>query len=245
MEYSHDHIIPYGAEGDKSQQVEKMFNNIAPAYDRLNYTLSLGIDHYWRRKAINRLKPVKPKRILDVATGTGDFAILACKRLKPDYLLGIDISDGMMEVAKKKSARARLERQVFFAHEDCTCLSMASCSFDAVTVAFGIRNFEGLDKGLQEMCRVLKPGGHLVILELSTPHHFPMKQLYSLYSKTVIPLIGRLISKDNSAYTYLPQSIAACPQGAEMQRVIKQAGFSEVRYETLTFGICTLYEAIK
>ena len=245
MEYRHDHIIPYGAEGDKSQQVEKMFNNIAPAYDRLNYTLSLGIDHYWRRKAINSLKRVKPKRILDVATGTGDFAILACKKLEPENLLGIDISDGMMEVGREKVGRCGLQERIVFKHEDCTCLSLPDNSFDAVTVAFGIRNFEGLDKGLQEMCRVLKPGGHLVILELSTPRHFPMKQLYSLYSKTVIPLIGRLISKDNSAYTYLPQSIAACPQGAEMQQVISHAGFSKVRYEALTFGICTLYEAIK
>ena len=245
MEYNHDHITPYGTEGEKSQQVEQMFDNIAPAYDKLNYTLSLGIDHYWRRKAINSLKAYKPQQMLDVATGTGDFAILACKRLHPQTLLGIDISDGMMEVGKRKVKAAGLDKQIVFAHEDCTNLSLKSDTYDAVTVAFGIRNFANLDKGLEDMCRVLKPGGHLVILELSNPQHFPMKQLYNLYAKTVIPLIGKLVSKDGQAYNYLPQSIEACPQGAMMQEVISRAGFKEVSFEPLTFGICTMYSATK
>ena len=230
MAYPQEHIKPYGNDGKKSEQVEEMFDNIAPAYDKLNHTLSMGIDRSWRKKAINALRPFNPRRIMDVATGTGDFAILACRELQPDTLIGTDISEGMM---------------ISFAREDCTSLSFADESFDAVTVAFGIRNFDGLDKGLSEMCRVLVPGGHLVILELSTPDRFPMKQLFTVYSKVVIPLLGKCISKDNSAYTYLPQSIRAFPQGEIMQGVIRKAGFSEVRFKRLTFGICTLYIAKK
>ena len=218
MDYPQEHIKPYGNDGKKSEQVEEMFDNIAPAYDKLNHTLSMGIDRSWRRKAIKYLRPFRPRRIMDVATGTGDFAILACRELQPDSL---------------------------FVREDCTSLSFADESFDAVTVAFGIRNFEGLDKGLSEMCRVLKTGGHLVILELSTPDRFPMKQLFTIYSKVVIPLLGKCISKDNSAYTYLPESIRAFPQGEVMQEVIRKAGFSEVHFKRLTFGICTLYVATK
>lgn len=245
MDYPQEHIKPYGKDGKKSEQVEEMFNNIAPAYDRLNHTLSMGIDRSWRRKAIDTLRPFRPHRMLDVATGTGDFAILACRELQPDSLIGTDISEGMMEVGRKKVAQAHLSDKITFAREDCTCLSFADGSFDAVTVAFGIRNFEGLDKGLSEMCRVLVPGGHLVILELSTPDRFPMKQLFTIYSKVVIPLLGKLISKDNSAYTYLPQSIRAFPQGEVMQNVIRQAGFTQVSFKRLTFGICTLYIARK
>lgn len=182
---------------------------------------------------------------MDVATGTGDFAILACRELAPQQLIGTDISEGMMDVGRKKVKAAGLEGKVTFSREDCTALSFASDTFDAVTVAFGIRNFEDLDKGLSEMCRVLKPGGHLVILELSTPEKFPMKQLFGVYSKVVIPLLGKFISKDRSAYTYLPDSIRAFPQGEVMQRVIGRAGFKQVMFKRLTFGICTLYFAEK
>lgn len=245
MDYPQESIKPYNKEGKKSELVEEMFDNIAPAYDKLNHTLSMGIDRCWRKKAIRTLRPFHPKRMMDVATGTGDFAILACRELQPDSLTGIDISEGMMNVGREKVKQARLSDKITFAREDCTCLSFADGSFDAVTVAFGIRNFEGLDKGLSEMCRVLTPGGHLVILELSTPDRFPMKQLFGIYSKVVIPLIGKCISKDNSAYTYLPQSIRAFPQGEVMQEVIRKAGFSEVRFKRLTFGICTLYTAKK
>ncbi len=222
-----------------------MFNHIAPTYDQLNHTLSMGIDRSWRRKAIHTLRPYHPQQILDIATGTGDFAILACRELQPQFLIGADISEGMMEVGREKVQQAGLADKVSFAREDCTALSFADATFDAVTVAFGVRNFEYLDIALGEMCRVLRPNGHLVILELSTPDRFPMKQLFTLYSKVVMPLIGKLISKDNSAYTYLPESIRAFPQGEVMQRSIRNAGFSQVRFRRLTFGICTLYVATK
>lgn len=245
MDYPQEHIKPYGEEGTKAVQVERMFNHIAPTYDQLNHTLSMGIDRSWRRKAIHTLRPYHPQQILDIATGTGDFAILACRELQPQFLIGADISEGMMEVGREKVQQAGLADKVSFAREDCTALSFADATFDAVTVAFGVRNFEHLDIALGEMCRVLRPNGHLVILELSTPDRFPMKQLFTLYSKVVMPLIGKLISKDNSAYTYLPESICAFPQGEVMQRSIRNAGFSQVRFRRLTFGICTLYVATK
>lgn len=245
MDYPQEHIKPYGEEGTKAVQVERMFNHIAPTYDQLNHTLSMGIDRSWRRKAIHTLRPYHPQQILDIATGTGDFAILACRELQPQSLIGADISEGMMEVGREKVQQAGLADKVSFAREDCTALSFADAMFDAVTVAFGVRNFEHLDIALGEMCRVLRPNGHLVILELSTPDRFPIKQLFTLYSKVVMPLIGKLISKDNSAYTYLPESIRAFPQGEVMQRSIRNAGFSQVRFRRLTFGICTLYVATK
>lgn len=245
MNYPQEYIKPYGNGGKKSEQVEQMFDNIAPAYDQLNHTLSLGIDKSWRRKAIDWLKPYRPQCIMDVATGTGDFAILACRELQPEHLVGTDISEGMMNVGREKVKKAGLSGKISFAREDCTSLSFADNSFDAITVAFGVRNFEDLDKGLSEMCRVLKPGGHLVILELTTPERFPMKQLFAVYSRLVIPTLGKLFSKDNSAYKYLPQTIKAFPQGEVMRGVISRAGFGEVRFRRLTFGICTLYTATK
>lgn len=245
MNYPQEHIKPYNNDGKKSEQVEQMFDNIAPAYDQLNHTLSMGIDRSWRRKAIAWLRPFFPKRIMDVATGTGDFAILACRELHPDQLIGTDISEGMMNVGREKVKKEGLSGKISFAREDCTSLSFADNSFDAVTVAFGIRNFEDLDKGLSEMCRVLTPGGHLVILELTTPDRFPMKQLFTIYSRAVIPVLGKLLSKDNSAYRYLPQTIKAFPQGEVMKEVITSAGFSTVQFRRLTFGICTLYTATK
>lgn len=245
MNYPQENIKPYTKDGKKSEQVEQMFDNIAPAYDKLNHTLSMGIDRSWRKKAINTLRPFQPRKMMDVATGTGDFAILACQELQPDSLIGTDISEGMMNVGREKVKQVHLSDKITFVREDCTALSFADETFDAVTVAFGIRNFEGLDKGLSEMCRVLKPGGHLVILELTTPDRFPMKQLFNVYSKVVIPLLGKLISKDRSAYTYLPESIRAFPQGEIMQEVIRKAGFSQVTFQRLTFGICTLYVAVK
>ncbi len=243
--YPQENIKPYNDEESKARQVEHMFDNIAPAYDKLNHVLSLGIDKGWRKKAIRYLLPHKPKRMLDIATGTGDFAIQAYRMLHPDELLGVDISEGMMNVRREKVKALGWESRIGFAREDATALSFPDERFDAITVAFGIRNFEELDKGLREMCRVLRRGGHLVILELTVPEHTPMKQLYALYSRIVIPTIGKLLSKDRSAYTYLPQSIKAFPQGEVMANAIRKAGFSHVRFERLTFGICTLYIATK
>lgn len=245
MNYPQEQIKPYATDGKKSEQVEQMFDNIAPAYDMLNHTLSLGIDKSWRRKAINWLHPFHPQRIMDVATGTGDFAILSCRMLKPEQITGTDISEGMMNVGREKVKKVGLADKISFAREDCTSLSFADNSFDAITVAFGIRNFEDLDKGLSEMCRVLIPGGHLVILELTTPDRFPMKQLFAIYSKIVIPVLGKLFSKDNSAYHYLPQTIKVFPQGEIMTDIISRAGFNQVKFRRLTFGICTLYTATK
>ena len=243
--YPQENIKPYNEDERKAVQVEKMFDNIAPTYDNLNHVLSMGIDKSWRRKAINKLKPFHPQRMMDVATGTGDFAIQACQVLQPKELIGTDISEGMMNVGREKVKAAGLDKQISFAKEDCTALTFPDNQFDAITVAFGIRNFENLDQGLKEMYRVLVPGGHLVILELSQPEGFPMKQLYALYSKVVIPTIGKLLSKDRSAYTYLPESIKAFPQGEIMQQILKKAGFSQVSFKRLTMGICTLYFATK
>ena len=245
MEYPQEKVMPYGSEGRKTEQVERMFDHIAPTYDRLNHTLSLGIDRRWRRRAIRWLAPFRPQEVLDVATGTGDFALLACRLLKPRTLTGIDLSEGMMQVGRQKAKDAGLADCIRFRREDCEALSFPDASFDAVTVAFGIRNFEHLDVGLREMCRVLRPGGHLVILELSTPDRFPMRQLFSLYSRVAMPVIGRSISHDNSAYTYLPESIRAFPQGEVMSQSLRRAGFSQVQFRRLTFGLCTLYMATK
>ena len=243
--YPQENIKPYNKEEKKSVQVERMFDNIAPAYDQLNHTLSWGIDKSWRKKAINWLKPFQPQRMMDVATGTGDFAIQACRVLNPQELIGTDISEGMMNVGRQKVKDAGLEGRISFAKEDCTALTFPDNRFDAITVAFGVRNFEDLDKGLREMHRVLDTDGKLVILELSEPDWFPMKQLYALYSKVVIPTLGKLLSKDRSAYTYLPQSIKAFPQGEVMKEIILKAGFREANFKRLTLGICTLYTATK
>ena len=243
--YPQESIKPYNEDEKKSVQVERMFDNIAPAYDQLNHTLSWGIDKSWRKKAINWLKPFQPQRMMDVATGTGDFAIQACCVLNPKELIGTDISEGMMNVGRQKVKNAGLEGRISFAKEDCTALTFPDNRFDAITVAFGVRNFEDLDKGLREMHRVLDTNGKLVILELSEPDWFPMKQLYALYSKVVIPTLGKLMSKDHSAYTYLPQSIKAFPQGEVMREIILKAGFSEANFKRLTLGICTLYTTTK
>ena len=242
--YEQEKINPY-RQGEKGAQVEEMFDHIAPTYDTLNHRLSWNIDKYWRRKAIDRLRPYHPQRILDVATGTGDFAIEAARVLRPQVLLGTDISEGMMQVGRRKVAGLGLEGVISFQREDCLDLSFADESFDVVTAAFGIRNFQNLELGLLEMCRVLRKGGHLCVIELTTPVRFPMRQLFSLYSHTVLPLYGRLVSKDTKAYSYLTQTIEAFPQGEEMEEILCQSGFSEATFQRLTFGICTLYFATK
>lgn len=243
--YEQEQIKPYDGAGEKGELVEKMFDNIAPSYDTLNHRLSWNIDKYWRNKAIKQLKSLTPKTMLDIATGTGDFAILSAKMLQPEKLIGADISEGMMEIGRQKVAKEGLGNVISFAKEDCLNLSFEDNTFDAVTAAFGIRNFQDLDKGLREMCRVLRPGGMLCIVELTTPVHFPMKQLFRIYSSTVLPIYGKMISKDSSAYDYLNKTIAAFPQGERMEQILHDAGFSKARFERLTFGICTMYIATK
>jgi demethylmenaquinone methyltransferase/2-methoxy-6-polyprenyl-1,4-benzoquinol methylase len=244
MNYGQEVIKPYG-EGEKAKQVEEMFDNIAPSYDKLNHRLSWNIDKGWRRKAIQQLAPFKPQTLLDIATGTGDFAILAAEMLHPQKLVGADISEGMMEIGKKKVQAKGLQDIISFDKEDCLHLSYQDETFDAVTAAFGIRNFANLDSGLREMQRVLKKGGHLSIVELTSPVTFPMKQLFRVYSHTVLPVYGRLISKDTSAYSYLTKTIEAFPQGEQMVEILQKAGFSEASFRRLTFGICTMYFAKK
>lgn len=242
--YRQEAIKPYH-EGEKGQQVEAMFNNIAPTYDKLNHRLSWDIDKRWRKKAIRLLSPFHPQKILDIATGTGDFAILAAKTLNPQKLIGADISEGMMNVGREKVKMLGLQDIISFEKEDCLALSYPTESFDAVTAAFGIRNFANLEQGLTEMCRVLKKGGHLSIAELTTPVSFPMKQLFNIYCHSVLPFYGRVISKDKSAYSYLTKTIEAFPQGEQMMEILKKAGFSETSFYRLTFGICTIYFATK
>jgi demethylmenaquinone methyltransferase/2-methoxy-6-polyprenyl-1,4-benzoquinol methylase len=242
--YQQETITPY-TQGTKAQQVEQMFDNIAPTYDTLNHRLSWNIDKGWRRKAIKQLMPFAPKTLLDVATGTGDFAIQACRMLDGVHVKGIDISEGMMDVGRQKVRQMGLAERIAFEREDCTNLSYPDASFDAVTAAFGIRNFADLDKGLQEMCRVLRKGGHLSIVELTTPITFPMRQLFHVYAHTVLPVYGRLISRDSSAYSYLTKTIEAFPQGERMVDILLKAGFAEASFRRLTFGICTMYFATK
>lgn len=243
--YEQEKITPYGEDLEKVAQVEQMFDDIAPTYDTLNHRLSWNIDKGWRRKAIKDLAAHQPKTMLDIATGTGDFALLAAQMLKPRKLIGADISEGMMEIGRQKVKEAHLEDIISFERQDCLDLSYPDGSFDAVTAAFGIRNFQSLDKGLAEMCRVLKKGGMLSIVELTAPVSFPMKQLFWLYSHTFLPIYGKLISKDERAYSYLTKTIEAFPQGEQMMQILKKAGFAETRFKRLTFGICTLYIATK
>ena len=243
--YNQEKIKPYNSTDEKGKVVEEMFDNIAPTYDTLNHRLSWNIDKSWRKKAIKELPPFKPKTILDIATGTGDFAILSAKMLLPDTLIGADISEGMMEIGRQKVKNEGLEGIISFQKEDCLNLTFPSDTFEAVTAAFGIRNFQDLERGLVEMYRVLKKGGHLCIIELTTPISFPMKQLFKVYSKVVLPFYGRLISKDSSAYDYLNKTIAAFPQGETMMKILQKAGFAKTSFKRLTFGICTMYIAEK
>lgn len=243
--YNQEKIKPYNKEGRKGEQVERMFDNIAPTYDFLNHSLSFGIDRHWRNAAIRSLQPFAPQRILDVATGTGDFALLAARKLHPKQILGIDLSEGMLNVGSRKIKEAGLSSIIRFQKEDCMHLMLPDNVFDAVMVAYGVRNFEDLDCGLREMCRVMKEGGRLVIIELTTPRRFPMKQLFWIYSHVLMPTLGRFISKDRQAYDYLPATMAAFPQGEEMQKILQKAGFKDVHFKRFTFGLSTLYMATK
>ncbi len=239
-----ERVLPYAGDEDKGTQVRRMFDSIAGRYDMLNRMLSLGMDRLWRRKMVDSLRPFSPQRILDVASGTGDLALLMCRRLQPQQIIAADLSEEMMAVGRRKATKAGYASRISFEHQDCMTLTYSDHSFDAITVAFGVRNFADLERGLSEMERVLRPDGQLRILELSTPKHFPMKQLYALYSRTIIPLVGSWFSLEKSAYRYLPASIRKMPQGREMVRLLERQGF-DVQVRTFTGGTCSLYSATK
>ncbi|WP_142603615.1 bifunctional demethylmenaquinone methyltransferase/2-methoxy-6-polyprenyl-1,4-benzoquinol methylase UbiE [Solitalea koreensis] len=239
-------VKPYKElDSTKKEQVAEMFNKIAGKYDFLNHFLSLGIDIWWRKKAISELKKDQPKHILDVATGTGDLAFEAIETLKPKQVIGIDISEGMLNLADKKIKERALENVFSVQVGDSENLPFADHTFDAVIVSFGVRNFENLEKGLQNIQRVLKPGGKAVVLEFSKPTIFPFKQLYNLYFFNLLPFFGRVFSKDNSAYTYLPESVHAFPDGEKFTDIMKRSGFKETKIKKLTLGISSIYTGIK
>lgn len=239
-------VTPYQNEqATKKEQVADMFNNISKTYDFLNHFLSLGIDIIWRKKAINQLKADKPELILDVATGTGDFAFEALKILKPKKIIGVDISQGMLDVAVQKIAKRGLTDQFEVRLGDSERLLFGDGTFDAVTVAYGVRNFENLQAGLADIHRVLKPGGRAVVLEFSKPKVFPIKQLYNFYFNYITPGIGKIFSKDARAYSYLPESVAAFPDGEAFVALMDKVGFSHTKQKPLAFGICSIYTGVK
>nr|WP_294869623.1 bifunctional demethylmenaquinone methyltransferase/2-methoxy-6-polyprenyl-1,4-benzoquinol methylase UbiE [uncultured Pedobacter sp.] len=241
-----ENITPYQSEtATKKEQVASMFNNISGTYDFLNHFMSLGIDIIWRKKAIRELKSIKPRIMLDVATGTGDFAFEAIKILAPEKIIGVDISEGMLDVARKKIQDRNLQHVFSVQTGDSEGLHFSNDHFDAITVAFGVRNYENLEKGLADMYRVLKPGGKIVILEFSKPRKFPIKQGYNFYFKHVTPMLGKLFSKDNRAYCYLPESVAAFPDGEEFTSLMNKVGFTNTKDRRLTFGISAIYTGIK
>ncbi|MCX2479168.1 bifunctional demethylmenaquinone methyltransferase/2-methoxy-6-polyprenyl-1,4-benzoquinol methylase UbiE [Pedobacter sp. MC2016-15] len=239
-------ITPYqSATVTKKEQVATMFNNISGTYDFLNHFLSAGIDIIWRKKAIRELSALKPKVMLDVATGTGDFAFEAIKILAPEKIIGVDISVGMLDVARKKIAERNLQHVFSVQTGDSEGLKFEDNHFDAITVAFGVRNYENLEKGLSDMLRVLKPGGKIVILEFSKPTAFPVKQSYNFYFKHLLPVFGKLFSKDARAYTYLNESVIAFPDGKSFTQLMDKVGYTDTRHRSLTFGISAIYTGIK
>jgi demethylmenaquinone methyltransferase/2-methoxy-6-polyprenyl-1,4-benzoquinol methylase len=241
-----ENITPYHSKtATKKEQVASMFDNISGTYDFLNHFMSLGIDILWRKKAIRELLSIKPKIILDVATGTGDFAFEAIKILKPEQIIGVDISRGMLDVADKKIKERNLQDVFSVALGDSEGLQFEDNKFDAITVAFGVRNYENLEKGLSDMYRVLKPGGKIVILEFSKPRKFPIKQGYNFYFKHITPILGKLFSKDERAYNYLPESVAAFPDGDDFVNLMTKVGLKNARDRRLTFGVSAIYTGIK
>lgn len=232
------------SEASKKEQVEEMFNDIAQRYDFLNRFLSMGIDRGWRKKAINSLRPINPKLILDVATGTGDLAIEALK-LNPDKVIGVDISELMLDVGREKLIKLKLEERIELRKGDSENLRFENNHFDAITVAFGVRNFENLQLGVDEMYRVLKPGGRIAILEFSKIKTFPFNHLYNFYFTNILPFFGRIISNSKNAYTYLPESVKHFPEGKDFTAYLERSGFKQTSIQPLTFGICSLYTAVK
>ncbi len=237
--------LPYKNQStSKKEQIADMFNNISHRYDLLNHVLSMGIDKLWRKKAIRLLSQKKVESLLDIATGTGDFA-LASMRLNPKKVIGVDISDGMLNVGRSKIKQKGLSHVISFENGDSEKLRFGNNSFDAITVGFGVRNFEHLEDGLSEMLRVLKPGGRVAILEFTKPRKFPVKQLYKFYFKHVLPKIGKMVSKDSSAYTYLPESVYEFPDNEKFIDILKKLGYQKAQMYTLSFGIAGIYLAEK
>lgn len=241
MDIKAEKITPYGSNATKTDQVKDMFDSIAPAYDFMNRAMTFGIDKIWRKIAVNILNKEKPKILLDVATGTGDLAFMLHKVINPDQIIGIDLSSQMLSIAETKAKKAGLENTIKFEQGNCLDLKYKDNSFDTITVAYGVRNFEDLRKGYSEMHRVLNANGTLCVIELSTPPNPFIKWIYDIYTKYLIPFVGKLISKDKRAYTYLPESIAAVPQGNDMLEIMKEAGFKNCFFKRLTFGVCTIY----
>mgnify|MGYP001369680060 CR=1 FL=1 len=237
-------VKPYKTDKSKKEEVAEMFDNISKRYDFLNHFLSLGIDKLWRKKAIRLLKPLKPKKIIDLATGTGDFAIEALK-LNPEKVVGVDISNGMLDQGRIKMKKKGVDNIISMEYGDSENLPFEDGTFDALTVGFGVRNYENLEKGLGEMLRVLNDGGMAVILEFSKPKKFPVKQAFGFYSKYIIPLLGKSISKDSSAYTYLPESVEAFPEGQDFVDILKKVGYKDVKSKLVSGGIATIYYGIK
>jgi demethylmenaquinone methyltransferase/2-methoxy-6-polyprenyl-1,4-benzoquinol methylase len=238
-------VKPYGDDAkSKKEEVAEMFDNISKRYDFLNHFLSLGIDKIWRKKAVNQLKSLKPQRILDLATGTGDFAV-ALLKLKPKEIIGMDISNGMLEVGREKMKRKKVDNIIEMKLGDSENMPFEDGYFDALTVGFGVRNYENLEKGLSEMLRVLRTDGKAIILEFSKPKKFPVKQYFKFHSKYVIPFFGKWISKDVKAYEYLPESVAAFPEGKDFENILVKLGYRNVSSRLVSGGIATIYSGTK
>jgi demethylmenaquinone methyltransferase/2-methoxy-6-polyprenyl-1,4-benzoquinol methylase len=242
---SAEQVKPYGdSSKSKKEEVAEMFNNISAKYDFLNHFLSLGIDKLWRKKAVKMLRSVNPTRILDIATGTGDFALESLV-LKPTQIVGLDISSGMLEHGRVKMKKKGVDHIITMQQGDSEDIPFENNYFDGLTVGFGVRNFENLEKGLGEMLRVVRPGGKLIILEFSKPKKFPIKQLFAFYSKNIIPILGKSISKDSNAYTYLPESVAAFPEGKNFENILAKVGYKDISSTLVSGGIATIYAGTK
>lgn len=243
-----EHITPYGTEGDerrKSEQVRDMFDDIAPSYDAMNHIMTLGVDCLWRRRCVGMARDVKPTRVLDLATGTGDLAVALAKAMPHARITGVDLSEGMIEVGRRKLSDKRLDNRVDLQVADALRLPFDDNTFDVVTIAFGVRNFEQLARGYSEMLRVLRPGGKVIVLELTTPRNAVVKWLYNLYAGKVIPFVGRMVSRNRRAYKYLPESIEAVPARRTMTAIMEDVGFAEPQYRSLTMGVAAIYHATK
>lgn len=243
-----EHITPYGVNGDersKGEQVRDMFDDIAPTYDAMNRMMTLGVDLAWRRRCVRMAVACRPEKVLDIATGTGDLAIAIAKALPKARVTGVDLSEGMIDKGRAKLTAKRLDNRVDMQVADAMRLPFADNAFDVVTIAFGVRNFEHLHRGYAEMLRVLRPGGKLIVLELTTPRSAPVRALYNLYAGKIIPFVGRLVSRNRRAYEYLPESIAAVPARRTMTAIMEDVGFAEARHKSLTMSVAAIYEAVK